>query len=102
MTGIEEAPGAVAILSAVAVSISRRGRARGFCFVCRGTCSRRSPTLPPPAAVALTPQDNADLQRIAAYLNSIRTMYARFQQVAVGRRYRHRAAVDGATRPDAL
>ena len=35
----------------------------------------------PPAAV-LTPQDTADLQRIAAYLNSIRTMYARFRQVA--------------------
>jgi outer membrane lipoprotein-sorting protein len=38
----------------------------------------------PPAAVALTPQDNADLQRIAAYLNSIRTMYAKFRQVASG------------------
>ena len=38
----------------------------------------------PPAAVALTPQDNADLQRIAGYLNSIRTMYAKFRQVAAG------------------
>jgi outer membrane lipoprotein-sorting protein len=38
----------------------------------------------PPAAVALTPQDNADLQRIAAYLGSIRTMYAKFRQVASG------------------
>ena len=38
----------------------------------------------PPAAVALTPQDNADLQRIAAYLDSIRTMYAKFRQVASG------------------
>jgi outer membrane lipoprotein-sorting protein len=38
----------------------------------------------PPAAVALTLQDNADLQRIAAYLNSIRTMYAKFRQVASG------------------
>ncbi|HYZ41970.1 MAG TPA: outer membrane lipoprotein carrier protein LolA [Stellaceae bacterium] len=27
-------------------------------------------------------QDTADLQRIAAYLNGIRTMYARFEQVA--------------------
>ena len=35
-----------------------------------------------PAAAALTPQDNADLQRIAAYLTSIRTMYAKFQQVS--------------------
>ena len=38
----------------------------------------------PPAAVALTSQDNADLQRIAAYLGSIRTMYAKFRQVASG------------------
>ena len=38
----------------------------------------------PPAAVALTPQDNADLQRIAGYLGSIRTMYAKFRQVASG------------------
>lgn len=37
-----------------------------------------------PAAVALTPQDNADLQRVAAYLSSIRTMYAKFQQVSAG------------------
>jgi outer membrane lipoprotein-sorting protein len=37
-----------------------------------------------PAAVALTPQDNADLQRIAAYLGGIRTMYAKFRQVAAG------------------
>ncbi len=35
-----------------------------------------------PQAIALTPQDNADLQRIAAYLNGIRTMYARFRQVS--------------------
>src|ERR1700757_5159030 len=38
----------------------------------------------PPAAVALTPKDNADLQRIADYLGSIRTMYAKFRQVAPG------------------
>ena len=35
----------------------------------------------PPAAV-LTPQDNLELQRVAAYLNGIRTMTARFQQYA--------------------
>jgi outer membrane lipoprotein-sorting protein len=34
----------------------------------------------PPVAAALTPNDTADLQRVAAYLNSIHTMYARFQQ----------------------
>jgi outer membrane lipoprotein-sorting protein len=33
-----------------------------------------------PQAVPLTARDQADLQRIAAYLNSIGTMYARFQQ----------------------
>lgn len=38
----------------------------------------------PPAGVVLSPQDTADLQRIAAYLTSIRTMYARFQQVSSG------------------
>ena len=37
-----------------------------------------------PVPAALTPQDQADLQRIASYLNGIRTMYARFQQVASG------------------
>jgi outer membrane lipoprotein-sorting protein len=37
----------------------------------------------PPAAV-LNSQDIGDLQRITAYLNSIHTMYARFQQVSSG------------------
>lgn len=41
-------------------------------------------TAGPPVAAALTPQDTADLQRIAAYLNSIHTMYARFQQTSGG------------------
>jgi outer membrane lipoprotein-sorting protein len=35
---------------------------------------------PPPAA--LTPQDTLELQRVAAYLNGIRTMTATFQQIA--------------------
>jgi outer membrane lipoprotein-sorting protein len=38
----------------------------------------------PPVGVVLSPQDTADLQRVAAYLSSIRTMYARFQQVSAG------------------
>lgn len=38
----------------------------------------------PPVAVPLSPQDTADLQRIAAYLNTIHTMYARFQQTSSG------------------
>ncbi len=35
-----------------------------------------------PPAVALAPQDTLELQRIAAYLNGIRTMTAEFRQVA--------------------
>jgi outer membrane lipoprotein-sorting protein len=35
-----------------------------------------------PVPAALTAQDTLELQRIAAYLNGIRTMTARFQQVA--------------------
>src|SRR5437879_11967955 len=38
----------------------------------------------PPVAASLTPQDSTDLQRIAAYLSSIRTLYAKFQQVSAG------------------
>lgn len=37
--------------------------------------------VPPPAA-ALTPQDMADLRHISGYLNAIRTMAARFRQIA--------------------
>jgi len=36
----------------------------------------------PPVAAPLTPQDTAQLQRFAGYLNGIRTMTAKFQQVA--------------------
>ncbi|TMJ77255.1 MAG: hypothetical protein E6G79_24440, partial [Alphaproteobacteria bacterium] len=36
----------------------------------------------PPPPVALTPQQSAELQRVAGYLNGIRTMTARFQQTA--------------------
>lgn len=35
-----------------------------------------------PAPAPLTPQDTLELQRVAAYLNGIRTMTARFQQYA--------------------
>lgn len=35
-----------------------------------------------PQALVLTPQDQADLARVAAYLNGIRTLKAHFQQVA--------------------
>jgi len=39
----------------------------------------------PPTAVAMTPQDAADLRRISAYLNGIQTMTARFRQHSSGR-----------------
>jgi outer membrane lipoprotein-sorting protein len=38
----------------------------------------------PPAAVAMTPQDAADLRRISAYLDGIHTMTARFHQRSSG------------------
>ncbi len=47
-------------------------------------CPAVSDAAAPPVAVPLTPQDTEDLQRIAAYLNSIHTMYARFQQTSPG------------------
>src|ERR1700743_3442033 len=37
---------------------------------------------PPPPPVALSPQDSAELQKIAAYLDGIHTMTARFAQAA--------------------
>jgi outer membrane lipoprotein-sorting protein len=38
-----------------------------------------------PEPAPLTAQDQAELQRIAAYLNNIHTMYARYRQTASGR-----------------
>ena len=45
-------------------------------------CGGAQAAAPPPAA--LTAQDQAELQRIAAYLGNIHTMYARYRQVASG------------------
>jgi outer membrane lipoprotein-sorting protein len=39
-------------------------------------------TFAAPAPAVLTPQDTLELQRFAAYLNGIRTMTARFRQIA--------------------
>jgi outer membrane lipoprotein-sorting protein len=47
-------------------------------------CLPGSRAAEPPRSVELTSQDLADLQRVATYLNNIRTMYARFQQVSAG------------------
>src|SRR5271155_2902426 len=66
------------------VSVTRRAVLAAFCAFAAAGLSAVAAAAAPPAAVALTPQDNADLQRIASYLGSIRTMYAKFRQVASG------------------
>lgn len=48
----------------------------------RPALAQRAPAVPAPAAAALTAQDRADLVRIEAYLNGLRTLRARFLQVA--------------------
>ncbi len=57
---------------------------RALCAVGLALAVLLSPGAPradvPPQRAALSAQDQADLQRIAAYLNSIGTMTARFQQ----------------------
>ena len=45
-----------------------------------GLAAAPSRAEPAPQPIALTQQDRADLQRIAAYLNGVTTMYARFDQ----------------------
>jgi outer membrane lipoprotein-sorting protein len=64
--------------------ISRRAMIAAGCTLATAVFATVAPAAAPPVAVALTPQDMADLQRVAAYLNSIRTMYARFQQISAG------------------
>ncbi len=64
--------------------MNRRAVLAAFVGFAAARLSAVTAAAPPPAAVPLTPQDNADLQRISAYLNSIRTMYAKFRQVASG------------------
>ena len=63
--------------------VNRRDMLAAFFGFAAGRLSSAAAAAPP-AAVALTPQDNADLQRIAGYLGSIRTMYAKFRQLAPG------------------
>lgn len=41
-----------------------------------------APAMPPPRAVSLTARDRTDVARIEAYLNGLRTLRARFLQVA--------------------
>jgi outer membrane lipoprotein-sorting protein len=82
MTGIEERRRPWQFLSD-SVSVNRRAVLAAYFGFAAARLSAVAAAAPPPA-VALTPQDNADLQRIAAYLGSIRTMYAKFRQVASG------------------
>src|SRR5947209_11677276 len=83
MTGIEERRTRWRFLGN-SVSVRRRAVLGGFFGFTAGRRSAVAAPAAPPAAVALTPQDNTDLQRIAGYLNSIRTMYAKFRQIASG------------------
>jgi outer membrane lipoprotein-sorting protein len=65
--------------------VSRRAALAGVVLGC-GVALRSAVVYgaAPPPASTLSPQDTADLQRITAYLNGMRTMYARFQQVSAG------------------
>ena len=83
MTGIEERRSPWRFLG-YSVSMNRRVVLAGFFGYAAARLSAVATAAAPPAGVALTAQDNADLQRVAAYLNSIRTMYAKFRQVASG------------------
>jgi outer membrane lipoprotein-sorting protein len=63
-------------------------RMNGFLQCCRALGAAlllsmaTNAALAAPAPAALSPQDTLELQRIAAYLNGIRTMTAHFQQIA--------------------
>ena len=81
MTGIEERRRPWRLLGA-SVCVNRRAVLAASLAFAAGRPSAAAVAAGPPAAVALTPQDSADLQRIAAYLGSIRTMYSKFRQVA--------------------
>ena len=83
MTGIEERRRPWRFLGD-SVSMNRRVVLAAYFAFAAARLSAVAAAATPPAAVALTPQDNADLQRIAAYLDSIRTMYAKFRQIASG------------------
>jgi outer membrane lipoprotein-sorting protein len=64
--------------------VGRRSFIVGCLALCASQGSAVAEAAPAPAPVALSPQDSADLQRITAYLSGIRTMYAKFRQVASG------------------
>jgi outer membrane lipoprotein-sorting protein len=82
MTGTEE-PRTLWRFLGERISMNRRAVLTAYLALAAARLSAAAAAVSP-AAVALTPHDNADLQRIAAYLGSIRTMYAKFRQVAPG------------------
>jgi outer membrane lipoprotein-sorting protein len=63
--------------------VSRRAvLALGFAAATSAILGASAMGAAPPPAAALTTQDTADLRRVTAYLNGIRTMAARFRQIS--------------------
>ena len=83
MVGIGKSEGDLRVLRMLGV-INRRTAITAGLACAAALLSPVARAAAPPVGVVLSPQDTADLQRVAAYLSSIRTMYARFQQVSAG------------------
>jgi outer membrane lipoprotein-sorting protein len=67
----------------ILIRVSRRALlALGFAAATSAPLGASAMGAVPPPAAALTAQDTADLRRISAYLTGIRTMAARFRQIA--------------------
>ena len=62
--------------------VNRRAFLTGLAAALTALRSTAAPAAEAPRSAPLTPQDRSDLGRIAAYLDGITTMYARFRQVA--------------------
>jgi outer membrane lipoprotein-sorting protein len=82
MVGIAKSEGDLRVLREPGVISRRAAITAGLAWA--ALLSSVAHAAGPPVGAVLTPQDTVDLQRIAAYLTSIRTMYARFQQVSAG------------------
>jgi len=66
-------------------SVNRRiVLASGIAALATSLVAASRAAVPPPPAAVLSPQDMNDLRRIAAYLNAIHTMTARFRQSSTG------------------
>jgi outer membrane lipoprotein-sorting protein len=68
----------------IATAPSRRALLSSTLALATAPLAALSRAATPPAAVAMTAQDTADLRRISAYLNGIHTMTARFRQHSSG------------------